>query len=202
MPTGYTAGVMEGTVTSFEEFARQCMRAFVMHMRDDPWDTPYEAAKPSDYYQRETKVLTEEIAQLKKTDEDALWALAKTQMEASIKNYVLYIKESRVQNNRLDKMLVKVKAFVPPTEEHAHIRDFMVSQLSISFKKTHYFLDSIKELKKTIKAGMPIDYKKTLIAEKQGELRRAKQKYADEVAQCQKNSAWCEQFLKAIEAKA
>ena len=42
MPTGYTAGVQDGTVTDFSEFALQCARNFgaLVTMRDDPWSTP------------------------------------------------------------------------------------------------------------------------------------------------------------------
>ena len=37
MPTGYTAGILEGKIKTFPEFAKICMRAFgaAIHMRDN-----------------------------------------------------------------------------------------------------------------------------------------------------------------------
>lgn len=52
MPTGYTAGVKDGTVTDFKAFVMQCARAFgaLIDMRDDPSDVPIpKSFAPSSY---------------------------------------------------------------------------------------------------------------------------------------------------------
>lgn len=41
MPTGYTAGILNGTIKTFKEFATKCSRAFMIHMRDEAHDAPY-----------------------------------------------------------------------------------------------------------------------------------------------------------------
>ena len=64
MPTGYTAGIIDGKTETFQEFAKQCMRAFgaTIHMRDENMDKEYEPRTPSDYH---TKALEEAKEKLK-----------------------------------------------------------------------------------------------------------------------------------------
>ncbi len=52
MPTGYTSGVADGKVTTLEQFAWTCARAFgaLFHMRDDPADAPITEPQPSEYH--------------------------------------------------------------------------------------------------------------------------------------------------------
>ena len=43
MPTGFTAGILDGKINSFREFALVCVRAFgaAAHMRDDGLNIEY-----------------------------------------------------------------------------------------------------------------------------------------------------------------
>lgn len=198
MPTGYTAGVVDGTIKTFEEFAQQCMRAFVCHMRDDAWDAKYKPVKPSEYKKERASSLTKELAKLEKMDENRLWALEVKRMKASIKDYEQYIKDTCEKNARLKTMLDSAIAFVPPTEQHGQIKAFMIQQLQASFESTNYWQKAIDEYKERIQQGMPKDYKKNLVAEKRQDLKRATEAYAEEVDSCEANNKWCEDFLTAI----
>ena len=42
MPTGYTADIQDGKITTLREYALSCARAFgaLIMMRDDPHDAP------------------------------------------------------------------------------------------------------------------------------------------------------------------
>ena len=55
MPTGYTAGILDGTVKDFNEFAKKCSRAFMIHLRDEPFDSEYKKREPSDYHSKNLK---------------------------------------------------------------------------------------------------------------------------------------------------
>lgn len=201
MPTGYTADVVDGKVTSFEEYAKQCMRAFVMHMRDDSWDRPYYPRQVNDYYEREAKNLEKEIAKLEKTDEKELWALECKRMESDIKGTKKIIADAKKETERINAMLKKAEAFVPPTEEHVYIKQFMIEQLKISMHEGDYWEERIKENQRRLKGKMPKGFKKELIKDKQESLERAKRRYAEEVASCKKCNDWCDAFLKAIKDK-
>jgi hypothetical protein len=57
MPTGYTAGILDGKINTFPEFATECMKAFgaCIHMRDDDISTTYRPRKVDDYYIKKIK---------------------------------------------------------------------------------------------------------------------------------------------------
>lgn len=198
MPTGYTAGVVDGSVKTFEEFAKKCMRAFVGHMRDDPWDADYVPVRPSDYERESVEKLTKELKEIEAEDETRLWDAEVKRIKFTIKEFAKSYQERCKKNERLKKMLQRAKAFVPPTKEHTYIKDFMIQQLEISNEDSDFCQRCIEDYNKTLQAGMPKNYKKTLIAEKKQELKRAKEAYAAEVARCEANNKWCDEFLKAI----
>jgi tRNA nucleotidyltransferase/poly(A) polymerase len=185
-------------VKTFEEFAKKCMRAFVVHMRDDPWEVDYAPVKPSDYEAEQVKRLAKELKEIETKDETKLWNAEVKRIKSSIQDYARWFEERCQKNARLEAMLQRAKAFVPPTERHASIKDFMIQQLEISNENSDYCLRCIEDYNKTLQAGMPKDYKKNLIADKKQELKRAKEAYAAEVARCEANNKWCDEFLRAI----
>lgn len=46
MPTGYTAGIIDGKIKDFKEFAKLCSRAFIVHLRDEPINSEYKKREP------------------------------------------------------------------------------------------------------------------------------------------------------------
>ena len=63
MPTGYTAGVADGSIIDFNEYALQCARNFgaCILLRDEPLSSEIPEFEPSDYHE---KALTESKAGL------------------------------------------------------------------------------------------------------------------------------------------
>lgn len=57
MATGFTSGIIDGSITNFKQFATQCIRAFgaTLHMRDESLDVEYTPQKVSDYYPNHVK---------------------------------------------------------------------------------------------------------------------------------------------------
>ena len=74
MPTGYTAGIIDGEITTFEQFAIQCTRAFgaTIHMRDNPLDSPYEPRTPSDHYVNSLQSQREKLEETKTMTDEAI----------------------------------------------------------------------------------------------------------------------------------
>jgi len=101
MPTGYTAGVQDGKITEFSDFALNCARAFgaLITMRDDPQDTPIPEkfeARTSYYDERleNAKDLMTEILTL--TDDDCD-KRAFEEYRTEVKNYEGRAKERENQ---------------------------------------------------------------------------------------------------------
>lgn len=136
MPTGYTAGVQDGTITTFPEFAMQCARAFgaLVTMRDEPLD-----AEIPEQFEPRTRFYDERIAQarvdLKRLK--AMDARERAQAAAAAWNeHVLSVEEwnARCQQTRAryEHMLAQARAWQPPTSNHSELKEFMIQQLEQS----------------------------------------------------------------------
>lgn len=72
MPTGYTAGVMDGTITEFKDYALQCARNFgaLITLRDDPLSPDLPVLEVGDYYEQHVKDAERELKRLSKMSSD------------------------------------------------------------------------------------------------------------------------------------
>jgi hypothetical protein len=109
------------------------MGATVM-MRDQPLDQmPPERFDPHTEYYRERLATTKaEIERLRSLDAGQIEAEA----EADYQQAVARVTESNAKSDdlriRYQSMLDRVKAWAPPTDQHAGLRDFMLQQLTES----------------------------------------------------------------------
>lgn len=133
MPTGYTADVVDGKITTLKDFALRCARGMgaTIMMRDEPWDAPIpERFEPS------TKYHDERLAEAKATLAE-IESLTPSQCEdRAAKDYAdrlashqKYEAARRTENDRLRDMIAKVDAW---NTEAEGIREFMLDQLRIS----------------------------------------------------------------------
>ncbi len=137
MPTGYTAGVQDGTITEFGAFAMQCARAFgaLIEMRDDPMDAPVpQEFKPSDYHVKAKAEAEARLIQLVAMDEGEAHDRAKAEFDAAVVDLNEYRAKAAEQGQRYLKMLNKATAWTAPTKDHDGLRDFMINQLNESIR--------------------------------------------------------------------
>lgn len=138
MPTGYTAALHEGKEQSFSEFALYCARAFgaCISLRDEPASTTIpDEFVPSTYYAERLVMLTAELERVK------AWTLTSAHAANwnSYSQRLASYKQEQVKREDLRKryqdMLVQVEQWVPPTEDHNGLKEFMGEQLlsSIDF---------------------------------------------------------------------
>lgn len=135
MPTGYTAGVEDGSITTLAQFAMTCARAFgaLIDMRDEPTGAPIPLTiKPHTEYNdmslAEALNALDRVVHLSEYDCDAA---AEAEFAKEIASFEEYQAEQAAQNARYLAMIAKVEAWqVPPS--HEHMREFMLQQLRIS----------------------------------------------------------------------
>ena len=133
MPTGYTADIAKGI--TFEQFALSCARAFgaLVEMRDDPKDAPIpKELKASDYNAKEAAKAIEEMRQIQSITPEACEAKAVKEYNEAIAYHKKAIKEQQDLKEKYEAMLIKAKAYQPPTKDHEGIKEFMVSQIEES----------------------------------------------------------------------
>jgi hypothetical protein len=129
MPTGYTAGVADGSITEFDKFIWQLARGMgaLVTMRDDPWDAPVpEAFEPSSYN-------ADRLAEVR-AERDRLYGLtdAEAQAEAA-REYAEYLSarakaaaDHAARRDRYQAMLDRVRAWDGAPEG---IKEFGIEQL-------------------------------------------------------------------------
>lgn len=174
MPTGYTAGVEDGTIKTFKDFALLCARAFgaCVEMCDEPLTKPIPKEFPvSTYAKTQLAEAKEEL--------DRLLNMGAKQIEKEFASYktkeMQHLEEGKrkaVQaRQRIQKMRAEASAWVPPTKDHKGLKDFMLEQLSSdSWDHVQYYTEEIAKLetmsveewqaKRTKDARWNIDYYK------------------------------------------
>lgn len=143
MPTGYTVGIADGKITTFEQYAWGCARAFgaLVTMRDSPSDAPIpEEIKPSDYYTQTAKESTAAYDEFMAFTQDQLEDLYTKELLEMSASHERRGAEKKTQAKRYKDMLALAKEWEPPSPDHVKFKDFMVSQIAESLEFDIYDL--------------------------------------------------------------
>lgn len=136
MPTGLTAGVADGKVTTFREFALICARqmgACIMQ-RDDAMSEPPKLQEPSTYNRDALKKAEERLVHLQAmTPADAAKEADAERIESEKQRHEWRNKQ-RITKDRYQAMHERVQQWKPPTTEHEGLRRLMLEQLRESIK--------------------------------------------------------------------
>ena len=133
MPTGYTAPVLDGTITELRDFAYLCAHNFdaLISEREKPLTpTLPEHVPVNDYY---FNTLTRDEKEL-----DRLTCMSEQEAELeALKSYedeLVRRREMQAKRDadraRYEAMLEKARAWNPPTDQHFELRRFMIEQLT------------------------------------------------------------------------
>jgi hypothetical protein len=120
-----------------------CARAFgaLIMMRDDPWDAPVpEEFKPSDYNAKKLAEIADELGVIEAMTDEEATALFEKEHAELIAKYESWDRDKDEKRARYESMMEKVRAWTPPSADHAPLKSFMIEQLttSINFDCTHY----------------------------------------------------------------
>lgn len=134
MPTGYTAGVRDGSIASFKDYALLCARAFgaCITMRDDPLSAEITEFEPNQFYQNKLVGAELELALWEKMTEEERRAEWERYAEKQRVYYAERMRAYEVERARYMAMLEKVREFRPPTPDHKEFVTFMRTQLEES----------------------------------------------------------------------
>jgi hypothetical protein len=133
MPTGYTADVGEGKITTLRQFALRCARGMgaCITMRDDPFDAQIpDKFKPDlSYHQERRDKAKAKLAELDHLSSAECEARAEAHHAESMASHEKYEAEKNLVNDRYRNMLAAVREWETEAEG---IKDFMIQQLEIS----------------------------------------------------------------------
>jgi hypothetical protein len=204
MPTGYTAGIIDGEITTFEQFATQCSRAFgaTIHMRDNPMDSPYEPRTPSDYYKNSIQSKRERLEEIESMSDEKIVEDFNAQLEADLEYHRTKLEADKRNLEKLNSMLESAKSWVPPTEDHQSFRDFMIEQIESTIKvdgDPSYHGNKIVEIKKKMEEGInPKEHREETIQEIKSQISYHETEYQKELVRCKDSNEWMEKFFESI----
>ena len=204
MPTGYTAGIIDGEITTFEQFATQCTRAFgaTIHMRDNPLGSPYEPRTPSEYYSNSLQSQREKLEETKTMTDEAIVQDFETLLKDSLEYHERELEKTKVNLGRLNSIMESAKSWVPPTEDHEGVRDYMIDQLEITIKADgdpSYHVNKIVQAKKELEEGIdPKVYREEKIKEIEDRISYYGAEVQKELERCKQSNDWMDKFLESI----
>lgn len=133
MPTGYTSGVADGKVTTLEQFAWVCARAFgpLIHMRDEATDAPITEPEPCRFYADQLAAARERQAFAINASEIDLRERYSEEVMKERQAALRREDERRRVEDRYRSMEREVRAWSPPTDLEP-LRAMMLKQLEES----------------------------------------------------------------------
>jgi len=203
MPTGYTAGILDGTVITFPQFAKLCMRAFgaTIHLRDESLDTEYEPRVPSGYHLKAIEKAKQSIIDAQKLSDDEIVDTRKRELEDSKKNCLEAIEKAKKSMIELNKILSDVRKWQPPTPDHTGIKDFMIEQIekTIVFDcKTDYYSRRLIEIETELLTINASEIRKQMIEQAKKDLAYHNSEYLKEVQRCDQSNKWVSDLLESL----
>ncbi len=204
MPTGYTAGILDGKIKTFKDFAKQCIRAFgaAIHMRDEPLSEPYKPAEPLDYYKEEIEACKKQIKKYENMSDEDILHKKELELKTRISDLEETIEERKATAELLNDMLKQAKLYKPPTDDHQGIKDFMVEQLETTIKRdgdSGYYEEELKNAKKELESLDPAVVRKELLNDIKAELAYYTDKYEKDLKAVEQSNKWAEDFFKSLE---
>lgn len=203
MPTGYTAYIKDGKITSGKEFLKLCTRAFgiAVDLKDESLDVPTpNHFEPHPYYEKAYKdsLVSREKAYsmtLEEVKEDIIskYNDNKGRVEKILEEY-------KDEDKKYLKVREEVEKWTPPTPEHENLKKFCLEQIDMSLNTSLYKWceeDINKELDTsddTIRKY--IDILRDNADEK---LKRAYKNWQEELRRVEEKNLWMKQFLDSLE---
>lgn len=201
MPTSYTAGILDGTTKDFNQFAEHCSRAFIMHLRDEPMDSEYKKREVSDYHTKAIEKAKTELKQADSLSDEELIIQEKNRLIDSKKYHL--DREEKIKNDKikLESFLEKAKSYIPPTEKHQGIADFMIEQIekTIDFDCSGtYHITALQEIDLEIKNLNAKDIRSKIKVKADKDIDYHTKQHEADVKRCEEHNQWYEDFIKNL----
>ena len=203
MPTGYTAYIKDGDITTGKDFLKLCLRNFgvAINMRYEPLSKPVPTQfEPNPYYKKdyeETVEIRNKYRQM--TFEEAKKELIekhKKDIESTRKSLDKYIAE----DERYMKVRDEIEKWIPPTSEHENVKKFALNQIDISLN-TDIREYCNNELNKDfdISDEAVYSYMNDINEFYENDVARAYKRWQEELKRTADKNMWMKQFLDSLE---
>lgn len=134
MPTGYTANVANGKITSLKDYIESCIPAFMIYFRDKNNINAREPLKFDFYYANALAEAEKKYADFMNSSEEEKILLYKEYLDERIDYANKRLIENKETISRYKNMLSKLANFKSPSAAHDNFVKFLTSQLQDSIE--------------------------------------------------------------------
>ena len=204
MPTGYTAYIEDGEITTGKEFLKLCTRAFgvAIGQKEEPLSNPtHTKFEPSSYYEKRYNEAVDKLKAAKgMTFNEALSQMVERHTK-KVSDYKRYAEKATEMNRKYQKVRDEVEQWVPPTKAHNGIKKFALEQIDMCMAKQKYideYIELSKEVLDDSKEAVE-KYRAEYIADCQEEVDIAYESYQAELKQVADKNEFMRKFLESLE---
>lgn len=203
MPTGYTAYIEDGDITTGKEFLKLCTRAFgiAIDLKDEPLSvlTPTHVI-PDAYYKERYEKALEKLNKVNNLTFEEAKIQMKTAYERRISDYKRYAEKEIAMNQKYAKVRKEVEEWIPPTEEHQGLKKFALEQIDMCVTKQEYIDEYLEKSKETFDDSDEAveKYISDNIQYCKEKLDRAYKSWKEELERTEKKNIWIKMLLESI----
>ena len=203
MPTGYTAYIEDGDITTGKEFLKLCTRAFgvAIDLKDEPLSVPTPTHfEPDTYYKERYEKALEDFNEANNLTFDNAKIQMKAAYEKRISDYKSRAEKESLMNEKYTKVRKEIEEWIPPTEEHQSLKKFALEQIDMCITKQEY-IDEYLEKSKEVFDDSNEAVKKYIgdnIQCCKDNLDRAYKSWKEELERTEKKNIWIKKFLESI----
>lgn len=198
MPSGYTYGIIEGKITTLDQFSKVCMRAFLIHMRDENNDIEVYHVKPSKYHKDRCEEAKSRIKESDSLSDNVIISTRKNELLESRKSYKESIKSIKLSAKRLGSILKDAKKWTPPTNNHVKFKNFMIDQLQATLDQdgnTGYCDKVLANISDDLTSLNAKDIRKSIKDGADSDIEYHSRMYNKEVERCKSSNKWIDAIL-------
>ncbi len=204
MPTGYTAHIEEGEITTGKEFLRLCTRAFgiAIDVKDEPLSTPTPSSfEPSPFYKESYDKALKKLEEVNKMTFDEAKVQMRADYEKRISNYKRYAERETAMNEKYAKVRKEVEEWIPPTEEHEGLKKFALEQIDMCVTKQEYIDEYLEKSKEEFDDSDEAvqNYINDIVDYYQRGIERSYKSWQKELERTRSKNEWMTKFLESLE---
>ena len=204
MPTGYTAYIEDGDITTGKDFLMLCSRAFgvAIDVRDEPLSVPTPTHfDPDSYYKKRYEDSVKELQAIKNMSAIEARDHMRAEHTSKVDRAKRQLKMMEDINKKYENVRRQVEAWVPPSDEHKGIKEFALKQIDMCVYTPMMFdayRDAItSELDESDEAVQK--YMGELIKLSEDDVKRAKERCEAEVERAKQRTLFMQAFIESLE---
>lgn len=195
MSNAYTCEIPKGI--SFPDFALRCAREFgaLIEMRDEPLDAPIKKMEPGSYHMDVVKSHEKDIAAILSLSEEECDKKVENEYSDSLTAWYKHREYQGDLRGKLQGMLDKVNAWVPPTSEHTGLKEFMVEQIVSAIQ---FDCPESEDVEKEPVRPTGAQWRESVCRQLAESIEYHKKSYAREVARVAERNAWVQALRESL----